>query len=46
MLTGIRAEVAQTLIGLSVDLGGIITLSQIQGGIAYAQRQLQSGAGR
>lgn len=46
VLTGIRAEVAQTLVSLGVDLGGIITLSQLQGGIAYAQRQLQSGAGR
>lgn len=46
VLTGIRAEVAQTLISIGVDLGGIITLSQLQGGIAYAQRQLQSGGTR
>ncbi|MFO0575398.1 MAG: AAA family ATPase [Polyangia bacterium] len=46
VLTGIRAEVAQTLVGLGVDLGGIVTLSQLQGGIDYAQRQLRSGAGR
>jgi rsbT co-antagonist protein RsbR len=36
VLTGIRPEVAQTLVGLGADLGGIITRSSLQSGIAYA----------
>jgi PAS domain S-box-containing protein len=36
VLTGIRPEVAQTLVGLGVDLGEIITQSSLQSGIAYA----------
>jgi rsbT co-antagonist protein RsbR len=36
VLTGIRPEVAQTLIGLGIDLSGIITRSSLQSGIAYA----------
>ncbi|KAB8145201.1 PAS domain S-box protein [Chloroflexia bacterium SDU3-3] len=36
VLTGIRPEVAQTLVGLGVDLGSIITLASLQSGIAYA----------
>lgn len=36
VLTGIRAEIAQTLISLGIDLGGIVTRSTLQGGIAYA----------
>jgi PAS domain S-box-containing protein len=36
VLTGIRPEVAQTLVGLGVDLGGIVTRSTLQRGIAYA----------
>jgi PAS domain S-box-containing protein len=36
ILTGIRPEVAQTLVGLGVDLTGIITRSSLQAGIAYA----------
>lgn len=39
VLTGIRPEVAQTLVGLGVDLGGIVTHSTLQSGIAYATRQ-------
>ncbi|HYF64314.1 MAG TPA: STAS domain-containing protein [Herpetosiphonaceae bacterium] len=38
VLTGIRPEVAQTLVGLGVNLAGIITMSNLQGGIAYATR--------
>jgi rsbT co-antagonist protein RsbR len=34
MITGIRPEVAQTLIGLGVDLSGIATSSSLQSGIA------------
>ena len=36
VLTGIRPEVAQTLVGLGVDLSGITTMSNLQRGIAYA----------
>ncbi len=36
VLTGIRPEVAQTLVGLGTDLGGIVTRSSLQSGIAYA----------
>jgi anti-anti-sigma regulatory factor len=36
ILTGIRPEVAQTLVGLGVDLTTITTLSSLQRGIAYA----------
>ncbi|KAB8143532.1 STAS domain-containing protein [Chloroflexia bacterium SDU3-3] len=39
IITGIRPEVAQTLVGLGADLGKIITLSSLQSGIAYALRQ-------
>ena len=39
MLTGIRPEVAQTLVGLGVNLGDIITCSTLQSGIAYAIMQ-------
>jgi len=41
IITGIRAEVAQTLVSLGIDLGGIVCLSRLQGGIAYAQKQMQ-----
>lgn len=36
MITGIRPEVAQTLVGLGVDLTSIITCSSLQRGIALA----------
>jgi PAS domain S-box-containing protein len=36
VLTGIRPEVAQTLVGLGVDLNGIVTRSSLQAGIQYA----------
>ncbi len=36
VLTGIRSEVAQTLVGLGVDLGKIITSSNLQVAIAHA----------
>lgn len=43
MLTGIRPEVAQTLVNLGVDLGGIQTRSTLQSGIAEVIRKLQLG---
>ncbi|NTU79822.1 MAG: PAS domain-containing protein [Chloroflexales bacterium] len=36
MLTGIRPEVAQTLVQLGVDLQGMLTRGSLQAGIAYA----------
>ena len=39
VLTGIRAEVAQTLVSLGVSLTGIVTRSTLQSGIAYANRK-------
>ncbi len=36
ILTGIRPEVAQTLVTLGVNLGSIVTRSSLQSGIAYA----------
>jgi anti-anti-sigma regulatory factor len=43
VLTGIRAEVAQTLVGLGVDLAGIVTRGTLQSGIAYAVAQSGTG---
>ena len=40
VLTGIRAEVAQTLVSLGIDLKGITTLTNLQSGIAFAYRQI------
>ena len=39
VLTGIRSEVAQTLVTLGTDLSGIVTCSNLQSGIAYASAQ-------
>jgi rsbT co-antagonist protein RsbR len=39
MLTGIRPEIAQTLIGLGVELNGLITSASLQSGVARALRQ-------
>ena len=36
ILTGIRPEVAQTLVGIGVSLGNIVTRSTLQDGIAFA----------
>jgi len=40
VLTGIKAEVAQTLVGLGIGLEGLITRSTLQAGIQYALRRL------
>lgn len=37
VLTGIRPEVAQILVALQIDLGGIVTAGTLQAGIAHAQ---------
>lgn len=36
VITGIRPEVASTLVGLGVDLGAVVTLGTLKAGIAYA----------
>jgi anti-anti-sigma regulatory factor len=38
VLTGLRAEVAQTLVQIGADLSGIVTRSTLQSGITYAMR--------
>jgi rsbT co-antagonist protein RsbR len=38
ILTGIRPEVAQTLVGLGADLSGITTLATLKRGIAFVTR--------
>jgi anti-anti-sigma regulatory factor/HAMP domain-containing protein len=45
ILTGIRPEVAQALVGLGVDLSGIVTHSVLQQGITYALRSLETTEG-
>jgi rsbT co-antagonist protein RsbR len=42
VLTGIRPEVAQTLVGLGVKLTDIVTHSTLQSGIAFAMQQTRS----
>jgi anti-anti-sigma regulatory factor len=44
ILTGIRPEVAQTLVGLGIDLRSMITHSTLQTSIAYAIRADQPSA--
>lgn len=46
LITGIRAEVAQTLIGLGIDLAAIRTRSTLQSGIAYALGNLEGTKGQ
>jgi anti-anti-sigma factor len=42
VLTGIRPDVAQTLVHLGTDLAGLITHSTLQAGIAYALQRRSS----
>jgi anti-anti-sigma factor len=39
MLVGLRPELAQTIVGLGLDLGGLITEADLQSGVSYAMRQ-------
>lgn len=39
IITGIRPEVAQTLISLGVSLNGVVTLNSLEQGIAYALKR-------
>jgi rsbT co-antagonist protein RsbR len=41
VLTGIRPDVAHTLVGLGVDLGDIITRGTLQSGIGYAMERAE-----
>jgi anti-anti-sigma regulatory factor len=43
ILTGIRREVAQTMVGLGIDLRGIVTCGTLQSGIAYALERSSRG---
>ncbi len=43
ILTGIHPEVAQTLVGLGIDLRGIVTCGTLQSGIAYALERSSRG---
>jgi rsbT co-antagonist protein RsbR len=43
IITGIRPEVAQTLVGLGLDLSGIITLATLQSGVAWALARREAG---
>jgi rsbT co-antagonist protein RsbR len=45
VLVGIRPEVAQTLVGLGIDLQGVTTAATLQEGVAYTLRQNISGRG-
>lgn len=44
ILTGIRSEVAQTLVGLGADLHGLVTHGTLQAGIRHAMRHDVQGA--
>jgi anti-anti-sigma regulatory factor len=44
IITGIRADVARTLVELGVDLSGIVTRNSLQSGIAYAFNGMISSA--
>jgi PAS domain S-box-containing protein len=39
VLTGIRPEVAQTVVGLGIDLRGTVTASTLQAGVTYALKE-------
>lgn len=41
VITGIRPEIAQTLVGLDVDMREMVTMASLQEGIAYASQNLQ-----
>ncbi|XXY48996.1 AAA family ATPase [Sorangium sp. So ce269] len=43
VLTGVRAEVAQALVALDIDLGGIVTMGTLRSGIAHALRRSSGG---
>jgi anti-anti-sigma regulatory factor/HAMP domain-containing protein len=46
ILVGIHPEVAQTLVGLGLDLKGLTTRADLQSGVDYAIRQRRNGRGK
>jgi predicted transcriptional regulator len=44
VLTGIRADVARTIVDLDVDLSGIVTFSALQRGILYAMERVKGSS--
>jgi rsbT co-antagonist protein RsbR len=40
IVTGISAPVAQSLVSLGIELGGLDTVNDLQGGIEFAERSL------
>ena len=42
ILTGIRPEVAQTIVGLGIDLRGVVTYGSLQTGVATVMRHAQA----
>jgi rsbT co-antagonist protein RsbR len=45
VLTGVRSEVAHTLIRLNIDLGSVVTRSTLQSGVAYALARFGGSTG-
>jgi anti-anti-sigma regulatory factor/HAMP domain-containing protein len=43
ILVGLRPELAQTIVGLGLDLSGLSTQADLQSGVSYAMRQRQRG---
>jgi rsbT co-antagonist protein RsbR len=43
LLTGIRPEIAQTLVHLGIDLSGIVTRTSLSSGLRYAMEALKQG---
>lgn len=43
VLTGIRPGVAQTLVGLGMELGGLVTRKDLRSGVEYALSRLRAG---
>jgi rsbT co-antagonist protein RsbR len=41
ILVGPRPELAQTIVGLGLDLAGLITQADLQSGVSYAMAQRQ-----
>jgi rsbT co-antagonist protein RsbR len=46
IITGIRPNVAQTVVSLGVDLSRVITLATLRDGLAFAMRKLGGGGAR
>ncbi|MFL5803294.1 MAG: STAS domain-containing protein [Roseiflexaceae bacterium] len=41
ILVGLRPELAQTIVGLGLDLSGLLTQADLQSGVSYAMRERQ-----